>query len=126
MLEVIATYNAPAAIGPYSQAIKVGDFIFASGQIPLKPDGTLKAGDIKAQTEQVLNNLRAVLEAADASLDRVVKCTCFLSDLKNFAAMNEVYSSFFKHNAPARSTIEVARLPKDVLIEIDAIAYTKS
>ena len=125
MLEVIATDNVPAAIGPYSQAIKVGDFIFTSGQIPLKPDGTLETGDIKAQTEQVLNNLKAVLEAADVSLDKVVKCTCFLSDLNNFTAMNEVYSSFFKHNAPTRSTLEVARLPKDVLIEIDAIAYNK-
>ena len=125
MLEIIATDNAPAAIGPYSQAIKVGDFIFTSGQIPLKPDGTLETGDIKAQTKQVLNNLKAVLEATSVSLDKVVKCTCFLSDLNNFTAMNEVYNSFFEYNPPARSTLEVARLPKDVLIEIDVIAYKK-
>ncbi len=123
MLEIITTNNAPTAIGPYSQAIKVGGFVFTSGQIPLKPDGTLETGDIKVQTQQVLNNLRGVLEAANANINHVVKCTCFLSDMNDFAAMNEVYGDFFKDHAPARSTIEVARLPKNVLIEIDTIAY---
>ena len=122
----VQTDQAPAAIGPYSQAIRVGDFLFTSGQIPLKPDGDLLEGDIEAQTEQVLVNLKAVLEAGGASLEGVVKCTCFLSDMNNFSAMNDVYGSFFTGTPPARSAVEVARLPRGVLIEIEAIAVTSS
>ncbi|HEX7022526.1 MAG TPA: RidA family protein [Trueperaceae bacterium] len=118
----IATNEAPAAIGPYAQAIRAGELLFTSGQIPLLPDGSLEAGDIAAQTRRVLENLRAVLEAGGSSPDRVVKCTCFLADMNQFAAMNEVYGEFFAANPPARSTVEVARLPKDVLIEIEAVA----
>jgi 2-iminobutanoate/2-iminopropanoate deaminase len=119
---IIHTEQAPAAIGPYSQAVQVGNMLFTSGQIPLLPDGNLLEGDITAQTRQVLTNLQAVLTAAGASFDDVVKCTCFLSDMNNFAAMNSVYSEFAGENPPARSAVEVARLPKDVLIEIEAIA----
>ena len=122
----VQTERAPAAIGPYSQAIQVGNFLFTSGQIPLKPDGELLEGDIKAQTEQVLTNLKAVLEAGGAGLEGVVKCTCFLSDMNNFGAMNDVYGSFFTGTPPARSAVEVVRLPKDVLIEIEAIAVRSS
>ena len=122
----VQTNDAPAAIGPYSQAVRVGDFLFTSGQIPLKTDGELLEGDITAQTEQVLTNLKAVLEAGGAGLESVVKCTCFLSDMNNFSAMNDVYGSFFTGTPPARSAVEVARLPKDVLIEIEAIAVTGS
>lgn len=118
----VSTDKAPAAIGPYSQAISLGDFLFTSGQIPLKPDGSFEGGDITAQTHQVLENLKAVLEAGGSSLDNVVKCTCFLSDMNHFAAMNEVYAGFFTGTPPARSAVEVARLPKDVLLEIEAIA----
>lgn len=122
MRETISTDAAPAAIGPYAQAIRVSSLIFTSGQIPLKPDGSLVEGDIRAQTEQVLNNLRAVLEAGGSSLGHVVKTTCFLADMSDFAAMNEVYGSFFTGEPPARSTVEVARLPRDVKVEIEAIA----
>ena len=120
--EAIRTDAAPAAVGPYSQAIRTGQFVFTAGQIPLHPDGTLLEGDIQAQTRQVLNNLAAVLKAAGTGLDRVVKCTCFLADMNDFAAMNEVYSEYFEDTPPARSAVEVARLPKDVGIEIEAIA----
>ncbi len=123
MRETVSTAHAPAAIGPYAQAIRVGELIFTSGQIPLKPDGTLLEGDIRAQTEQVLNNLQAVLEAGGSSLAGVVKCTCFLADMEDFAAMNEVYGRFFGSEPPARSAVEVARLPRDVRIEIEAIAH---
>lgn len=119
---IVQTDTAPAAIGPYSQAVKVGDMLFTSGQIPLLPSGDLLEGDIQAQTRQVLTNLQAVLEAAGSSLEQVVKCTCFLSDMNNFTAMNSVYGEFFTDNPPARSAVEVARLPKDVMIEIEAIA----
>lgn len=119
---IISTNNAPAAIGPYSQAVQVGDLLFTSGQIPLKSDGSLETGDISAQARRVLGNLQAVLEAAGSSLAHVVKCTCFLSDMNHFSAMNEVYGEFFSDDPPARSTVEVARLPRDVLIEIEAIA----
>ena len=120
--EAIRTDAAPAAVGPYSQAIRAGQFVFTAGQIPLHPDGTLLEGDIQAQTRQVLNNLAAVLKAAGTGLDRVVKCTCFLADMNDFAAMNEVYSEYFEDTPPARSAVEVARLPKDVGIEIEAVA----
>lgn len=123
MKDRVQTDNAPKAIGPYSQAIKANGLIFASGQIPLDP-ATMQIveGGIREQTGRVLNNLKAVLEAAGSSLDRVVKTTVFLADLNDFGDMNEVYGSFFGANPPARSTVEVARLPRDVRIEIDVIA----
>ena len=120
---IIHTDQAPAAIGPYSQAVRIGSLLFTSGQIALLPDGSFLEGDIQAQTQQVLQNLREVLSAGGASLDKVVKCTCFLSDMNNFAAMNEIYSQFFSEKPPARSAVQVARLPKDALIEIEAIAF---
>ncbi|MBK6798693.1 MAG: RidA family protein [Acidobacteria bacterium] len=122
-METIQTDLAPKAIGPYSQAIKAGGLVFTSGQIPLDPS-TMKVveGDIQKQTELVLNNLKAVLEAAGTSIDRVVKTTVFLADMNDFAAMNEVYASFFSSNKPARSTVQAARLPRDVSVEIEAIA----
>ena len=124
--EIIATPNAPQAIGPYSQAIKKGGLVFCSGQIPLDPaTGQVVAGGIAEQTTRVLENLKAVLEAAGAGLDSVVKTTVFLKDLAEFAAMNEVYATYFGSAAPARSTVEVARLPKDVSVEIEAIAFVK-
>ncbi|ADI13503.1 RidA family protein [Truepera radiovictrix] len=118
----IQTDAAPAAIGPYTQAVRVGNLVFTSGQIPLKPDGTLLEGDIRAQTEQVLHNLSAVLHAAGSGLEHVVKCTCFLKDMNDFSAMNEVYGRFFGAVPPARSAVEVARLPRDVRVEIEAVA----
>jgi 2-iminobutanoate/2-iminopropanoate deaminase len=119
---VVSTAAAPQAIGPYSQAITIDNLVFCSGQIPLKPDGTLVAGDIAAQARQVLINLKAVLEAAGSSLERVLKTTVFVADLGEFAAMNAIYSEFFTANPPARSTVQVARLPRDVRVEIEAIA----
>ena len=119
---IISTDNAPAAIGPYSQAVRVGDLLFTSGQIPLLPNGDLLEGDVAAQTEQVLKNLQAVLTAGGSSLANVIKCTCFLKDMAHFSAVNEVYGRFFESDPPARSAVEVARLPKDVLIEIEAVA----
>jgi 2-iminobutanoate/2-iminopropanoate deaminase len=121
-MEIISTDKAPEAIGPYSQAVKNGDLIFCSGQIALKPDGILESGDISAQTKQVLGNLKEVLFAAGSDLSRVVKTTVFLSNLDDFAEMNEVYGEYFGEDKPARATVEVSRLPKDVLIEIDCIA----
>ena len=120
--DIVHTQNAPAAVGPYSQAVRTGHMLFTAGQIPLLPDGTLLDGDVRAQTRQVLTNLRAVLEAGGSSLQHVVKCTCFLKDMDDFAAMNEVYAEFFGDAPPARSAVQVARLPKDVSIEIEAIA----
>ncbi len=121
---IIATEKAPAAIGPYVQATKLGDLVFTSGQIPLIPETMqLVTGDIKAQAEQVLRNLSAILEAAGASTATVMKTTCFLKDMNDFVAFNEVYAQFFNESAPARSCVEVARLPKDVLVEVEAIAY---
>jgi len=123
MKDRVQTDNAPKAIGPYSQAVKAGGFIFASGQIPLDP-ATMQIveGGIREQTDRVLNNLSAVLVAADSSLDRVVKTTVYLADLGDFAEMNEVYGRFFGDVPPARSTVEVKRLPRDVRVEIDVIA----
>jgi 2-iminobutanoate/2-iminopropanoate deaminase len=119
----IQTENAPAAIGPYSQAIKAGDFVFASGQIPIDPQtGEFVAGGIREQTERVLKNLAAVLEAAGTGLDRVVKTTVFLADMGEFAAMNEVYGKFFTDVPPARATVAAAGLPRDARVEIEAIA----
>jgi 2-iminobutanoate/2-iminopropanoate deaminase len=121
--EVIATEHAPKAIGPYSQAIKANGFIFLSGQTPLDPaTQQLVTGGIAEQTERVLKNLEAILKAAGSSLDKVVRCGVFLKDMNDFAAMNEVYGRFFRSNPPARTTVQAARLPKDCLVEIDAIA----
>ena len=123
MRQAVSTSSAPAAIGPYSQAIKAGNLIFISGQIPLDP-GTMQLveGGIREQTGRVLENLKAVVTAAGGSLESIVRTTVFLADLNDFAEMNEVYGSFFGENPPARSTVEVRRLPRDVKIEIDAIA----
>ncbi len=123
MKKVIATEKAPAAIGPYSQAIVSNGFVFLAGQIPLDPaTGQIIEGGIAAQTERVLENVKAVLEAAGSSLANVVKTTVFLKDMSEFAKMNEVYAIYFSENAPARSTVEAARLPRNVLVEIDCIA----
>ncbi len=120
---IISTDKAPAAIGPYSQAIAVGDMIFTSGVIPIIPEtGELETGDIKAQAKQAIGNLINLLEAAGSNADSVVKTTVFIKDMNDFAAVNEVYATFFTDNYPARSCVEVARLPKDVLIEIEAVA----
>ena len=121
-MEYISTNKAPKAIGPYSQAVKVGDMIYTSGQIALKPDGEFLEGDIKEQTKQVLTNLSFVLEKAGSSLQKVVKTTIFLADMDDFSKVNEVYESFFKEHKPARSTVAVKTLPKNALIEIEAVA----
>lgn len=120
---IISTENAPAAIGPYSQANQIGNLLYTSGQIPLDPK-TMEVveGGISEQTEQVMKNLIAVLEEANASASTVVKTTCFIKDMNDFVAFNEVYAKYFPENAPARSCVEVARLPKDVLVEVEAIA----
>ena len=121
--EVISTPNAPAAIGPYSQAVRTGNLIFVSGQIPLDPaTGQLVRGDIGTQTQQVLENLAAVLEAAGSSLAKVVKTTVYLRDLGEFGRMNEMYGKFFSGDPPARATVQVARLPRDAAVEIDVVA----
>jgi 2-iminobutanoate/2-iminopropanoate deaminase len=121
--EVISTANAPAAIGPYSQAVRTGNLIFVSGQIPLDPaTGQLVRGDISTQTEQVLENVAAILEAAGSSLAKVVKATVYLRDLGEFGKMNEVYGRFFGEKPPARATVQVARLPRDAAVEIDVVA----
>ena len=125
MKQIIKTERAPQAIGPYSQAVRAGSLVFASGQIPIDPQtGEFVAGGISEQTEQVLRNLSAVLEAAGTSLDHVVKTTVFLADMNDFAAMNEVYGRYFKVNAPARATVQAARLPRDARVEIEVIAMT--
>jgi 2-iminobutanoate/2-iminopropanoate deaminase len=119
----VSTDKAPKAIGPYEQAIKVGEFVYASGQIPLDPKtGNLVEGDIKTQTTRVMENLKAVVEAAGSSLDRVVKATVFLKNIGDFAAMNEVYAEYLGAAKPARSTVAVADLPRGALVEIDLIA----
>jgi 2-iminobutanoate/2-iminopropanoate deaminase len=121
--ERIQTDNAPAAIGPYSQAIKAGGLVFVSGQIPIDPQtGQFVPGGIAEQTERVLKNLAAVLEAAGSSLDRVVKTTVFLADMKEFSGMNEVYATFFSSPPPARATVAAAGLPRDARVEIEAVA----
>lgn len=120
---MISTSKAPAAVGPYSQAIKVNNFIFTSGQIPFDPETNERVGeDIESQTRQVFKNVTAVLEAAGATLDDVVKTTIFIKNMDDFNTINEIYSEFFTENPPARSAVEVARLPKDVLIEVEVIA----
>ncbi|HRK59231.1 MAG TPA: RidA family protein [Candidatus Kapabacteria bacterium] len=124
---VINTLNAPQPIGPYSQAIKTqGSLLFMSGQIALTADGTLLNGSVQEQTHQVISNMKAVLADANAQLSHIVKTTVFLKDMNDFAAMNEVYSLYFNESKPARSTVEVSRLPKDVLVEIEAIAIVEN
>lgn len=123
MKEIVQTDHAPQAIGPYSQALKANGLIFASGQIPIDPEtGLFVSGGIAEQTEQVLKNLAAVLEAAGSGLDQVVKTTVFLLDMGEFAQMNEVYGKFFVAQPPARATVQAARLPRDARVEIEAIA----
>lgn len=125
--DIVATAEAPAAIGPYSQAVRVGDLVYTAGQIPLVPEtGKLVEGDVKAQTRQVIQNLSHVLAAAGSSLDQVVKTTIFLADLADFAAVNEVYGTFFKNEPPARSTVQVAALPLAARIEIEVVAIVSS
>ncbi len=123
MREVISTHDGPKAIGPYSQAIKASGFVFVSGQVAIDPvTNTLVSGDIAFQTDRVLKNVSGILQAAGSSLERVVRSTVFLKNMNDFAAMNEVYGKYFSAAPPARSTVEVARLPKDVAVEIDVIA----
>ena len=124
--KIIATTNAPAAIGPYSQANQFANLVFTSGQIPLIAETMeIVEGGITEQTEQVMKNLMAVLAAANTSADNVIKTTCYIKDMNDFAAFNAVYGEYFSENAPARSCVEVARLPKDVLVEVEAIATTE-
>lgn len=123
MRQAVSTPAAPQAIGPYSQAIKAGSLLFVSGQIPIDPaTGAMVDGDIAAQTHRVFQNIKAILEAAGASLDHVVRTTVYLADMGDFAAMNEVYGTYFSNPAPARATVQAARLPKDSRVEIDVIA----
>ena len=124
-MKVVFTPDAPAAIGPYSQGIVVNNMFYSSGQIPLTAEGTLVEGSVQDQTHQVFKNLQAVLEAANASFDTVVKATVFIKNMDDFAAINEIYGQYFVENKPARSCVEVARLPKDVLLEIEVIALVK-
>ena len=123
-MQIISTQEAPQAIGPYSQAVNIGDLIFTSGQIPLNVDGSEDKinADIKTQSTQVLNNLQAVLQGAGSDLNKVIKTTVFLADMGDFAELNEVYASFFKDHKPARSCIAVKTLPKNVKVEVEAIA----
>ncbi len=121
--KIVSTPDAPQAIGPYSQAVKANGFVFVSGQIPIDPaTGQIITGDIAAQTERVLKNLSAILTAAGTGLERAVKTTVYLKDMGDFARMNDVYAKFFSGSPPARATVEVARLPKDVAVEIDVVA----
>ena len=123
MRETISTEKAPGAIGPYSQAVSAGGMVFCSGQIPIDPaTGNFVSNEVAEQTEQVLKNLTAVLEAAKTNLNNVVKTTVFLADMNDFAAMNEVYARFFGENKPARATVQAARLPRDARVEIECIA----
>jgi len=125
MKEIIATVDAPQAIGPYSQAVRAGNMVFASGQIPLDPaTKEFVPGGIAEQTEQVLKNLTAVFAAAGVGMDQIVKTTVFLADMNDFTAMNEVYGKYFSDNPPARATVQAARLPRDAKVEIEAIAVT--
>jgi 2-iminobutanoate/2-iminopropanoate deaminase len=123
MREVISTEEGPQAIGPYSQAIRANGFVFVSGQVAIDPaTQQVISGDVAVQTDRVLNNLAAILKAAGSGLEKVVRSTVFLKNMSDFSAMNEVYGRYFSSTPPARSTVEVARLPKDVLVEIDVIA----
>lgn len=124
-MQVVNTTKAPAAIGPYSQGIIVNNMLYTSGQIPLTAEGEMVNGDVKEQTHQVFKNLQAILAEAGAALDTVVKATVFIKDMNDFAAVNEVYGEYFSTHKPARSCVEVARLPKDALVEIEVIALVK-
>lgn len=127
MKKIISTDKAPAAIGPYSQAIRLGNLLFVSGQIALDPKtGDLVEGDIEIQTNRVLKNLKAIIEEAGMNLQNVLKCTCFLKNMEDFARFNSVYNNYFKESLPARETVEVARLPKDVLVEVSSICGTEN
>ncbi|MCK4258028.1 MAG: RidA family protein [Halanaerobiales bacterium] len=121
----VNTAKAPAAIGPYSQAIKIGSMVFTSGQIPFTAEGKLVSEDVQEQARQSLENLKSILEEAGANLSQVIKCTVFIKDMNDFPKINEVYAEFFQEPYPARSCVEVARLPKDVLVEIEAIAVVE-
>lgn len=126
MKKVVATKNAPGAIGPYSQAVVAGDMMFISGQLPLDPaTGSFAGNDIQSQTRQSLNNIKAILESEGVTMKNVVKTTVLLQNMGDFGAMNEVYGEFFTEDCPARAAFEVAKLPKDALVEIEAIAYLK-
>ena len=121
--KIIKTHKAPQAIGPYSQAVKSGNFIFASGQIPLDPvSGDMTENDIKKQTERVMENIKGLLESESLTMANIIKTTCFLTDMANFAAFNEVYATYFPENPPARSTVAIKSLPKDALVEVEIIA----
>jgi 2-iminobutanoate/2-iminopropanoate deaminase len=124
MKEILSTVKAPAAIGPYSQAVKIGNMIYTSGMLALVPE-TMKIieGDVQQQTRQALENLKALLESAGSSLDNVVKTTVFIKDMNDFPRINDIYAEYFRSKQPARSCVEVARLPKDALLEIEVIAY---
>lgn len=125
--EIIYSKNAPAAIGPYAQGVKVGNLLFISGQLPINPKtGELLTGDIQAQTKQVIENLKAIIEEAGATLGDVVKTTVFLKDMNEFSLVNEVYGEYFKENPPARVCVEIARLPKDAQVEIEAVVLVKN
>ena len=122
--QIILTQNAPAPIGPYSQAIRAGDYLFCSGQVAIDPQTNLvSAIDVEGQTKQVMQNIEAVLKAGGADFQKIVKTTIFLKSMNDFPKVNEIYGSYFKENPPARSTVEVSRLPKDVLVEIEVTAY---
>ena len=124
-MEAVKTDRAPAAIGPYAQAVKAGGFVFVSGQIPLAPDGSLVEGDIRVQTERVMENLKAVLEAAGSGLSRVVQTTCFLADMEDFPGFNEVYDRYFTPPYPARATVAVKALPRGVRVEVACVALAE-
>ncbi|HWO76054.1 MAG TPA: 2-iminobutanoate/2-iminopropanoate deaminase [Bacillus sp. (in: firmicutes)] len=124
-MKIVSTTKAPAAIGPYSQGIVVNNMFYSSGQIPLTPEGTMIEGGVIEQTHQVFANLKAVLEEAGASLETVVKATVFIKNMDDFASVNEVYGQYFSSHKPARSCVEVARLPKDALVEIEVVALVK-
>jgi 2-iminobutanoate/2-iminopropanoate deaminase len=126
MMEIVQTDKAPQAIGPYSQAMRVGDFIFTSGQIALTPSGEMVQDDIELQTEQVMKNLKAVLESANSSLQNVVKTTIFLANMDDFTTVNAIYEKWFEGHKPARSTVAVKTLPKSALVEIECIALAKA
>ncbi|MHB8074266.1 RidA family protein [Desulfosporosinus fructosivorans] len=123
--QTLSTQNAPAAIGPYSQAVKVGNLIFTSGQLPINTQSGELIADIEGATKQSLDNVKAILESAGSSMDKVVKTVVFLKDMNDFVAMNAVYATYFPTNPPARSAVQVARLPKDAVVEIEAIALAE-
>jgi 2-iminobutanoate/2-iminopropanoate deaminase len=123
--QTISTQNSPAAIGPYSQGVKVGNLIFTSGQLPMNPQSGELVADIEGATKQSLDNVKAILESAGSSMDKIVKTVVFLRDMNDFVAMNAVYATYFPSNPPARSAVQVARLPKDAVVEIEAIALAE-